>query len=216
MLAICSLLVASVLAQAPAAAQPGRISGRVTIAGAGTPISGARVTLVPAAPSAAPFDRPPQSITDQDGRYIFNRIAPGEYYLHIDKTGFAPLAPGSANLPLAAGQQRDGVDRQLALGAVIAGRILDPQSEPMAGISVTAMQRMTLPGLPDVPSRPPRLVPVGGTHTNDLGEFRITGLAAGEYVIAAMPEPSMMFGGPDALATDAPRAARSAHTTIVN
>jgi hypothetical protein len=47
---ICSLLVALSLAQASAAVQTGRISGRVTVAGTGAPIVGARVTIIPAAP----------------------------------------------------------------------------------------------------------------------------------------------------------------------
>jgi hypothetical protein len=35
-----------------------------------------------------------------------------------------------------------------------------------------------------------------GAQTNDIGEFRLAGLAAGEYVIVAMPRGQSPFGGP--------------------
>jgi hypothetical protein len=48
---------------------------------------------------------------------------------------------------------------------------------------------------------PQRLVPApvqGPQQTNDLGEFRITGLPAGEYVVAAVPGFGFGLGGPSA------------------
>jgi len=221
MFTISSLLVALSLApQAPSAAQPGRISGRVTIAGTATPIAGARVTIVPAAPPAAPFDGPPAAITDQDGRYTFNRLASGTYYLQIAKTGFASLwepdPPRSTSLQLAPGQLLN-VDRQLQRGAVIAGRVVDSRGKPMAGISVRAMQRLTLPGLPVRPGRPAPFFPAPGETqpTNDLGEFRIADLAAGEYVVAGTQDRPAMFDAPGVIATNAPPPAPAAHSAIV-
>jgi protocatechuate 3,4-dioxygenase beta subunit len=213
MFTTCSLLVTLSLAQAPAAAEPGRIVGRVTVAGTGAPVAGARVMLIAAAPPHAPLDRPPAAITDQDGRYTFNRVASGTYYLHIDKAGFAPLlepeTPRSASLQLAPGQRLDGVDRQLQRGAVITGRVVDSHGEPVPGVGVTAMQRIALPGIPVLQGRPAPLFPAPGQMhtTNDIGEFRVADLAAGEYVVAAMQGRPMMFG--------APQPARDAHTTFV-
>jgi hypothetical protein len=58
-----------------------------------------------------------------------------------------------------------------------------------------AMRR--LDGPPGAPA--PRLMPApmqGPQHTNDLGEFRIAGLAPGEYYVSAMPRGQSPFGGP--------------------
>src|SRR4051812_43197216 len=92
MLDISSLLVALTLTQAaPAAEQTARIAGRITAEGANTPIAGARIMLMPAARPTGPMGRmgmPPQALTDQDGRYLFDRVAAGSYRVNADKSGF--------------------------------------------------------------------------------------------------------------------------------
>jgi hypothetical protein len=59
------------------------------------------------------------------------------------------------------------------------------------------LRRMPMPatgarGLPPMP----RLIPVGGSgaQTNDLGEFRVSRLAPGEYFVAVSPRSIAMFG----------------------
>jgi hypothetical protein len=85
---------------APTAAQApttGRIAGRVTLEGVNTPIAGARVTLLSATRPTGPMGMPPQTLTDEDGRFVFARLAPGGYRMQVQKTGFAPLLePGRA------------------------------------------------------------------------------------------------------------------------
>ena len=218
MFAICSLLVALSVGQAsqasPTTDQAGRISGRVTLEGTNTPVAGARVILIPAARRTGPMGPPPQAVTDQDGRYAFDRVAPGTYRLDIQKTGFAPLtdmmAPSRPEvIQVNAGQSADSVDRQLQKGAVIAGRILDPNGEPLPDARIMVLRRM--------PGGPSRLIPAPGQsqqQTNDLGEFRVSGLAPGEYYVAAMPRPTAMFGGPGGNVQSAPQATRTPRTTI--
>ena len=214
MLAV-SLLVALSLDQAPAADQTGRITGRVTVAGANTAVSGARVILLPTARPTGPMGQPPQAITDQDGRYAFDRVAPGTYRIDAQRTGFAPLSdparPRTAGtVDVSAGQSID-VNLELQRGAVIAGRILDLQGEPLPDARIVVLRRMPGPSTPGMPSR---LMPAGqGQQTNDLGEFRVPGLAPGEYYVAAMPRPAMMFGGPRASVNSAPQRARTTIAT---
>jgi protocatechuate 3,4-dioxygenase beta subunit len=209
-----SLLVALSLGQAPAVGQTGRIAGRVTLAGPNTPVSGARVMLIPTTPptrSAAGgsglVGMPPQTTTDDDGRYTFENLTPGAYRINIQKSGLAPLtaegpgAPPGPIIQVAAGQSVD-VDRQLQKGAIISGRVLDPRGEPMPDVSMMVMRRVTL-GRSGLPAR---LIPAGqGQQTNDLGEFRIAGLASGDYYVAAIPRPEMFASNATAAATSAPR-----------
>jgi hypothetical protein len=53
----------------------------------------------------------------------------------------------------------------------------------------------------------------GPQQTNDLGEYRVTGLAAGEYYVAAVPR-SMTFGGPSGPASGSGEGAQTATTTF--
>jgi protocatechuate 3,4-dioxygenase beta subunit len=213
---VTSLVVALSLSQAPAAGQTGRIAGRVTLAGANTPIAGARVMLVPTARPVTGaggvvsglIGMPPQTTTDDDGRYAFENLAPGGYRINVQKQGLAPLTlegPGTPPGPLvqvAAGQSVDGVDRQLQKGAIITGRVVDSKGEPLAEVSMMVMRRVTL----GRSGAPPRLLPVGQGHqTNDLGEFRIAGLASGEYYVAAVPRPAMFVRTVTPAPTSAPR-----------
>ena len=90
MLALGSLFLALTLAQAPPAAdQNGRIAGRVTSEGANTPLAGVRLTLIPMSRPTAPMRMPPQVLTDADGRYAFDRVAPGPYRVSTEKSGYA-------------------------------------------------------------------------------------------------------------------------------
>jgi protocatechuate 3,4-dioxygenase beta subunit len=191
MLTLVGLVVALSLSQAGPVATTGGIAGRVTVEGGNTPVPGARVMLLPMGrPNGPMIGGPPQAITDQEGRFAFDRLAPGEYRFEVQKTGFAPLfnlfAGGRpSTVQVVAGQTVDGVRVQLQRGGVIAGHVLDPSGEPFADARVMAMRRVN----ESAGFAPPRFIPVpmqGSQQTNDLGEFRVSGLAPGEYYIAAM------------------------------
>jgi len=203
---LVALLAGLSFSQAPAAT--GRIAGRDTVEGANTPIGGARVIVIPAARPTGPVGMPPQALTDQDGRFVFDKVAPGGYRIDVQKTGFAPLMePGRAPTTQVAAGQTVEIILQLQKGGVIAGKLLDVSGEPLPDARVMAMRRLTAPS-----GMTQRLLPAatqGPQQTNDLGEFRVTGLAPGEYVVAAMPRAAFGLGGPAV----APSANSTATTT---
>jgi hypothetical protein len=210
---LAGLLTTLLLLQTPTApVTAGRIAGRVTIEGANTPIASARITLflVPAGRGQVPagrggFPGPPlQATTDTDGRFSFDRLGAGAYRIDVQKPGFAPLngpgIPARPPIQLAAGQVIDNVDLHLQKGAVISGKVLDATGEPLSDARIIALRRVPL-GRSGAQSR---LMPAGGPggQTNDLGEFRLAGLAAGEYYIAASPRMGSPFGGSSAPASE--------------
>ena len=183
----------------PTAAQTGRISGVVIEEGTNLPVAGARVVVVPAEASQPPPTDPPEALTDAEGRFVFSTLAPGRYRLGAQKETFA-VPVNEAILPivdLAAGEDVDGVHVPVQRGGVIVGTVLTPSGEPIANAAVTAMlKRLDIIGVPSglreassagVGVGPPILMPLGAGTTDGRGEFRIDGLPAGEYVVAADP-----------------------------
>jgi hypothetical protein len=71
------------------------------------------------------------------------------------------------------------IDFALPRAGVITGRVLDEFGEPSANVYVSPMRYQF-----DNRGRR-RLTPAGGSGTNDLGEFRIFGLAPGDYYLSA-------------------------------
>jgi protocatechuate 3,4-dioxygenase beta subunit len=185
---------------APTAQAPttGRIAGRVTLEGANTPVAGARVVLLPATRPTGPMGMPPQTLTDQDGRFVFTNLVPGGYHMQVQKTGFAPLSePGRAPTAQVSAGQTTELALHLQRGAVIAGKILDSSGEPVTDARIMAMRRF-IGGPPGASAARLMPAPVAGMNqqTNDLGEFRVAGLPPGEYVVAVMPAGGSPFGGP--------------------
>ena len=162
-----------------------RVTGWVTDAISGTPISGARVTLmmVVDVPGGTFGRRPRQSITDANGAFAFDGIEPAQYILNVEKTGFASYPEVFGDGPperLTVGANHEDPQLLIALkqGAVPAGRVLNSTAEPEPNLQVSALKRTDKAG-------PLGFAQVGNAQTNDLGEFRIAGLPSGEYVILA-------------------------------
>jgi hypothetical protein len=134
--------------------------------------------------------------TDADGRFEVKELLAGRYSVMATKAGYVsmqygqrrPEQPGTM-LEILDAQLVDKVVLALPRGGVIAGRVLDEFGEPMAGAQVNALRSRFVNG-----GR--RLVPSGTAQTDDLGAFRIFGLAPGDYFVAgSLRSPSMMMPG---------------------
>jgi hypothetical protein len=164
----------------------GRIRGRVVAADTGAPLRRALVYLG--------SSRNNRTIsTDADGRFDVANLPDGSYFLTVARNGYAsmqfgqrrPFEPGRT-LEIANGQLIDRVDFALPRGGVITGRVTDPLGEPVTAVSVEVMRYRYMPG------GKRQLVPVNrrgmfGAVTDDLGEFRVSGLMPGTYVLSANP-----------------------------
>jgi len=164
--------------------QGASVSGRVTDKASGQPIPRMVVALV--SPNRTQVR---ETFTDGQGRYQFVDVAPGQYSVGADnddhhatylRQWFGVAEPASvlsaappANLEVAPGQSRADVDLALTRALAIEGRVLDALGNPLEDITVTVVT-------PDG-----RMVALPSARSDDLGAYRIYGLAPGRYRVCA-------------------------------
>ncbi len=177
------LVVAQFQPMAPAAANA-RVEGRVVDRDTSMPLPGAVVMLVPVASSIPPVAMaPPQALTNVNGEFAVQRVWAGRYRVAIQKTGFAPLS-GVAEATIVdvkAGQLVSGLTFALNKESVIAGRIVSGGGDARPATTVAAL------GSGDGGS-PAFSRTMQMSMTNDRGEFRLAGLAEGQYIVIALPQ----------------------------
>ena len=157
------------------------IRGRVLASDGGQPLRRATVRL-----SAPELQVARTALTDADGRYDFRDLPAGRYSITASKPSFVSWSYGQTlpdglgrPLALSDNQTADNVDVRLIHGAVITGRIVDEFGEPVPNAAVTALRRQYQQGQT-------RLVPSGErAQANDIGAYRIFGLAPGQYYVSA-------------------------------
>jgi carboxypeptidase family protein len=127
--------------------------------------------------------------TDGGGRFELKGIAPGRYRLTARKLGFVgqsygqrkPDDPG-AILTLRPGQNMTDLLFRLIPSAVIAGRVINEEGEPLPWVQVSAVRQTYSQGRRN-------LNPEAKVPTNDLGEYRLFGLVPGRYFVRAEFKP---------------------------
>lgn len=196
LLSLRSVAALFVIAQAVPSSAPipgartGLIIGQVIGAATGAPMAGATVQISmpkffdnPAAPKG-------RVIADDEGRFFFADLPPGDYYLSAGKAGYMPGAYGqrrpmgeTQQLTLAEGERRTDVKLAIWKYGVIAGTVVDEAGEPVVGVTVNALSRDFLAGRARYGkmSTEPFNLPVA--VTDDRGAFRFPRLAPGGYVV---------------------------------
>jgi protocatechuate 3,4-dioxygenase beta subunit len=198
------------------------IAGRVTLDGAGAP--GAHVMLKPyvndiGARGNFGVEQPPAlgAVTDAEGRYRITDVAPGTYRVSIFAPAYAvegeraPSTPGKT-INLADSDNVEGIDFALTRGAVITGKVTDDKDRPVIAAPVNAYKF-------DADGDRHRLNIFHPMYmrweTDDRGVYRIFGLEAGRYLVAA----GFDFSGRKTSAgyrpTFYPNAADEAHAKVV-
>ena len=226
---IVNLFLVAIAAAAQLSVSPGtgRVVGRIVDAGTGNPIAGVSVSLngpiSPTAPwpptlpplppqgrQAAPLPPPDPSTllalgrlrseTNADGVFEIRDVPNGRWAVQARKEGY--VAAPIASMPLidtVGGGSVSVPDVRLDRGGAISGRVLDARGNAISGVMVLAVQMRRLPN---------GTIQAGGSgsgsQTNDLGEYRLSGLAPGEHYVAAQPPPRPMGIGLFATTAQAP------------
>jgi hypothetical protein len=184
-LSLAFLLVLSAYAQKnskPPKAETCSVSGIVIKMADSAPLRKARLVLR----SVADPNRTVAAVTNADGRFALKDIEPGSYRLNVTRVGFVadeygrrkPDAPG-AILTLHAGQDLKDLQFRLIPAGVISGKIYDDDGEPLPGVQVGAVRQVYSQGKRSRTS-------ATTASTNDLGEYRLFGLAPGRYFVSCV------------------------------
>jgi len=185
---IPNLLLILFLAQsAPDAVKLARVEGQVISATTGEPLKKAGVRLNPNfQPSPnGPTPTAYNMTTEADGKFVIDDIAPGAYTLSASRTGFVnqtygARAPGINPTPLKldAGQEIKGISIKLVPQAMIYGRVVDEDGDPMPGVQIQALRWAFSNGQK-------RLSPVGAGNSQADGTFVMGGLNGDRYLLTA-------------------------------
>jgi hypothetical protein len=127
------------------------------------------------------------TITGPDGAFRIENITPGRYHLFAERSGLLDTDKQRGRtdgriLTLTAGQQLNDLHLRLQAAAVIRGRVTDEDGDPLPNAEVTALHQTFIAGHKHWEQ-------AGAERTNDLGEYRIANLPAGNVYISVSPPP---------------------------
>ena len=191
------------------------LEGRVVGAIKGEPVRKATLLLSQA---DKPQGQRYSTTTGPGGSFAMQDIEPGKYRLIVMKGGYARTQYGSRSpghpgitLSLDPGQQMRDLIVRLTPQAVITGRVLDEDGEPVPWMSLQLFQYGY--------SRGKRQRQASDfADTNDLGEYRLFDLAPGRYFLSANPQVEMdqSASGRSYAATYYPGTADAAGATLLD
>jgi hypothetical protein len=155
----------------------GILVGRAVDADGTSPVAGAIVTL------RLPGFTPIRVLTDGQGRFVYRALPEGSFSVDATRPGYVDgsygrLRPGGPPqaLDLKASQRVGNITVMMWRHAALAGTVLDEHGEPLVGVALRALRRDYVAGRR-------RLTESGADTTDDRGQFRISGLDPGEYVV---------------------------------
>ena len=191
------------------------LEGRVVGAIKGEPVRKATLLLSQA---DKPQGQRYSTTTGPGGSFAMQDIEPGKYRLIVMKGGYARTQYGSRSpghpgitLSLDPGQQMRDLIVRLTPQAVITGRVLDEDGEPVPWVSLQLLEYGY--------SRGKRQhQPAGFAMSNDLGEYRMFDLAPGRYFLSANPQVEMdqSAGGPSYASTYYPGTTDATGATVLD
>jgi hypothetical protein len=136
-----------------------------------------------------------EAATDAEGHFKCEKVPPGNYLVSISRDGYvaAETKPRGMVITVVEGQNLADLTYKMASAGLIAGKIVDADGDPMSGLTVQAIPKATAYS-PTAGALSTYLSIAGAVAnlpgiatTNDLGEYRVAGLPAGEYMVIARP-----------------------------
>jgi hypothetical protein len=148
-------------------------------------------------PSLTPeCSRPLTASTDGDGRFLFQEVKPGSYFLTATRNGYTgptPIQkPETVELNVTLNLDRPDVVLQplhMVRSATMSGTILNAQGRPIPDAVVAAIVKD--------PADPAGMV-VSSRSANDRGEYRLFDLPPGRYYVMASSVASLKIFHPSA------------------
>lgn len=127
------------------------------------------------------------AISGPDGSFRIENVMPGRYRLFVERTGYQEVdrrhhRVEGRSIALIAGQELKDLFIRLQASAIVEGRVTDEDGDPLPEAQVAVLRQTFVSGRS-------RWEQVSAERTNDLGEYRIAGLAAGAYFISVTPPP---------------------------
>jgi hypothetical protein len=152
-----------------------------TIKDAQTDEPAARVGITLRSAATTPNATVLGATTDAEGEFRFADVPVGNYMVSAERPGYlrmvypakearSPMAP----FPIRSGESREGVTWYVQPQAVVVGRVVDEAGDVVEMARVQVMAQGT-----------GQLTPQASSQTNDLGEFRVSGLRPGRYLVVA-------------------------------
>lgn len=172
------------------------IQGQVFDAVTGEPLKKANLSLqrTDLTPDIMSLPTSYSTSADAAGKFAMKDIEAGKYRLNVNRNGYVSTAYGARSpgrpgttLTLLRGQNLKDIVFRLAPHAVITGRILDEDGDPVPYVRVQLMTYRYQQGRK-------QLSYSSGGNTNDLGEYRIFGVAPGKYYLSAIASNNQNFG----------------------
>jgi hypothetical protein len=203
---LCTLIVGLAVLFAQAQNRDtGSVTGRVYCADSQKPARFANIRLQPIEGQEGIFGgRGGFATTGSDGSFRITGVSPGEYYIDVMMPGYIqPLRGMLSSLENLAPEDRDRITAQLTpvnvaanqsanvqvmifRGATIGGTVSFDDGAPAAGVSIQALLLPPNTGA-RVPGSAQQQSFAGFARTDDRGQFRVTGLGDGTYIVFAAP-----------------------------
>jgi protocatechuate 3,4-dioxygenase beta subunit len=167
------LLAVSAALAAQDAGRPASVDGMVIDGITGAPLPHARVVLTATQNRTAAGARSYGAITGDDGKFSWDSVQPGDYTFGVSLRGFirSDYRSRAFEVVVKPDSATHDLRWKLVPAAAIAGRVVDSHGNPVEQADVTAALHNTRQTL----------------KTDDRGEFRFTGMAAGRYLLSAAP-----------------------------
>ncbi len=161
------------------------VAGQVTNAATGEPLAKVTVTLRRSRSFGPGVQRNYAATSDASGNFVVTGVAPGSYQLEARRTGFVNAVYGArrhmgpgASLELGARERLEDVRLAMTPHAVMTGRVVAEDGEPLQYVQVQALRYSYGGGGKQWRT-------YGRAMTNDIGEYRMSGLPPGRYYVAA-------------------------------